>query len=209
MKILGVGGAGCRAVVHMIKHKLPADSCLMIDMDEQWLKKQSYCDYILLGQDFPIRTFGPITPAWAQQVAMEGKCQIVDQVLESGLTLIVAGLGGEFGTGAAPVIGRICRETDSRIATITSLPFPFPFESKKRFITAQVVAKELQVISDLNIQIPYAELLSILPSPITLADAFRAADEMFRFAVGGVLAMGTVKRTELCEVYSMTHKPIS
>ena len=180
----------------MVESGIPRKSCLMIDWDEQflqWIQRQSCCDYLRLGRDLPVRTFCPITPKWARQAATDGKEEIIERIGASELTFVAAGLGGGFGTGAAPVIARICKEAGSQVVTITSLPFPF--EGKKQLSTAQAGARELQAVCDLNIQVCYEELLSTLSPSMSMTDAYQTANEMFRFAVGRILAMRTEKIT--------------
>lgn len=186
MKIIGVGGAGCRAVVRMIKHGRPAEVCLLIGMEAQWLKQQSHCDSLILGEHPRVRPFCRTSPAWAKEVATQEEERISQRIGEAGPVLITVGLGGGFGTGAAPVIARVCRALGVRVVTIASLPFPF--EGEKRYSTAQKGAEELQAASDLSIQIPYAKLVTTLPATMTLRDAYRQADEMFRLTVEDILA---------------------
>ena len=62
------------------------------------------------------------------------------------MIFICAGLGGGTGSGAAPVIAEIARESGALVITFATMPFAF--EGKRRMAQAQEALARLHETSD-------------------------------------------------------------
>ena len=93
-------------------------------------------------------------------------------------------MGGGTGTGAAPVIARIARE--SGILTVGVVTKPFQFEGVHRMRVADSGIEELQKYVDTLIIIPNQNLFRIANERTTFADAFKMADDVLHSGVRGV-----------------------
>ncbi len=100
------------------------------------------------------------------------------------MVFITAGMGGGTGTGAAPVIARVARE--SGILTIGVVTKPFQFEGVQRMRIAENGIEELQKYVDTLIIIPNQNLFRVANERTTLADAFKMADDVLHAGVRGV-----------------------
>ena len=100
------------------------------------------------------------------------------------MVFITAGMGGGTGTGAAPVIARIARE--SGILTVGVVTKPFQFEGVHRMRIAEAGIEELQKYVDTLIIIPNQNLFRIANERTTFADAFKMADDVLHSGVRGV-----------------------
>src|SRR5882724_6742109 len=84
----------------------------------------------------PIGEFGhgaganPMIGAQAAEEAAEAIATLCTEPV-----LLVAGLGGGTGTGAAPVVARIAKEQGCDVTTV--LTWPFPFEGRRRIQSAR------------------------------------------------------------------------
>src|SRR5262249_19255378 len=114
--------------------------------------------------------------------------ETLDEILEamqgSNMVFITAGMGGGTGTGGAPVIARIARE--SGILTVGVVTKPFHFEGSHRMRIADVGIEELQKYVDTLIIIPNQNLFRVANERTTFADAFKMADDVLHGGVGGV-----------------------
>jgi cell division protein FtsZ len=70
------------------------------------------------------------------------------------LLLVVAGLGGGFGSGAAPVVARMARQSGA--ATLFFTVLPFPFEGPAAQAKAQESIRRLRTYADAIVQLPNA-----------------------------------------------------
>jgi cell division protein FtsZ len=114
--------------------------------------------------------------------------EAIDDILESlqgsNMVFITAGMGGGTGSGAAPVIARIARE--SGILTVGVVTKPFHFEGVHRMRTAEAAIEELQKFVDTLIIIPNQNLFRVANERTTFADAFKMADDVLHAGVRGV-----------------------
>src|SRR5581483_5842114 len=114
--------------------------------------------------------------------------EAIDDILEamqgSNMVFITAGMGGGTGTGAAPVIARVARE--SGILTVGVVTKPFHFEGIHRMRLAESGIEELQKFVDTLIIIPNQNLFRIANERTTFADAFKMADDVLHSGVRGV-----------------------
>jgi cell division protein FtsZ len=99
------------------------------------------------------------------------------------MAFITAGMGGGTGTGAAPVIAEVAREKN--ILTVAVVTKPFEFEGKRMRLAEEGLA-ELQQYVDALIIILTERLMEVLGDDVTMQEAFRAADNVLRNAVGGI-----------------------
>lgn len=100
------------------------------------------------------------------------------------MVVIVVGLGGGTGTGAAPVIACVARELGA--LTVCVATRPFYFEGKKRLQAARGGFAELQSQADSVISISGDRLIQLAPQNATFLEMLRITDETVRTAVRGV-----------------------
>ena len=100
------------------------------------------------------------------------------------MVFVTAGMGGGTGTGGAPVISRIARE--SRALTVGVVTLPFNFEASKRRRLAEEGIEELQKHVDTLIIIPNNNLLGIIDQRTSLMEAFSFADDVLRQGIQGI-----------------------
>ena len=99
------------------------------------------------------------------------------------MVFITAGMGGGTGTGAAPIVAEVARELG--VLTVAVVTKPFGFEGKRLKI-AEVGIAELQKHVDSLIVILNDRLMDVLGDDVSMDEAFKAADNVLRNAVGGI-----------------------
>ena len=92
-------------------------------------------------------------------------------------------MGGGTGTGAAPIVAEVAREMG--ILTVAVVTKPFMFEGKRLKIAEAGIA-ELQKNVDSLIVILNDKLMDVLGDDVSMEEAFKAADNVLRNAVGGI-----------------------
>jgi cell division protein FtsZ len=100
------------------------------------------------------------------------------------MVFVTAGEGGGTGTGAAPIVAKIAKDIGA--LTIGVVTRPFSFEAKLRSTQADVGIEALRAEVDTLIVIPNDRLLAISDRTITLADAFKSADQVLLSGVQGI-----------------------
>lgn len=183
IKIIGVGGAGGNAVNNMLNNHLDSVQFYAANTDRQALDKSLAQVKIQLGEKITSGLGAGANPEVGRKAAEESADAIRSAVQGADMIFIAAGMGGGTGTGAAPVIARIAKETGA--LTVGVVTKPFRFEGKRRMRQAEEGIAALQEEVDALIVIPNDKLLS-LSSNISMMDAFSRADEVLLNAARGI-----------------------
>ena len=142
--VIGVGGGGGNAVTYMYQQGIHNVNFVICNTDAQALDESPVPVKIHLGEK------GLVTYTKLQTRREEAKASIdeICAALETGtkIVIIVAGMGGETVTGAAPVIARVAREMG--ILTVAIVTMPFRFEGTLRIKQAIEEINELQAYMD-------------------------------------------------------------
>ncbi len=199
LKIVGVGGGGGNAINRMIDSlpdkKVAADkeddckdneennNCveyLVINTDRQALRRSKAGSKIAIGEKLTKGRGAGGNPEQGKKAAEESREEIGEALKGAQMAFITAGMGGGTGTGAAPIVAEIAR--DQGVLTVGIVTKPFEFEGKDRMIQAEKGIAELKQNVDSLLVIPNDRLTLLPDSNITLANAFRSADEILRQA---------------------------
>jgi cell division protein FtsZ len=190
IKVVGVGGAGGNAVNRMIAGDLAGVEFLTANTDMQALEQSRAQVKLQLG---PQRTKGLGSggdPSIGRAAAEEDESVILDALAGADMVFITAGMGGGTGTGAAPVVARIARQTGALTVAVVSRPFHF--EGQRRSDQAESGITELRNEVDTLIVIPNERLLQVVDRDTPLSDAFAVADEVLLKATKGISDLVTV-----------------
>ncbi|GGP23858.1 cell division protein FtsZ [Silvimonas iriomotensis] len=184
IKVIGVGGAGCNAINNMIENAMQGVEFIAANTDAQVLKLARASNVVQLGADLT-RGFGAgCNPEIGRQAAEEDRDHIADLISGADLLFITAGMGGGTGTGAAPVIAQVAREKG--ILTVGVVTKPGIDEGSRQKV-AQVGIDELAKYVDSLIVVSNQKLEEVLGEDVTIDEAFRAADDVLRNAVGSIV----------------------
>src|SRR5437588_388300 len=182
--VVGVGGAGGNAVNNMIRSNLVGCEFIVCNTDAQALHLSTAPRKIQLGIGVTRGLGAGARPDVGRAAAEEAVDDILESMQGSNMVFITAGMGGGTGTGAAPVIARIARE--SGILTVGVVTKPFHFEGINRMRTADAGIDDLTKYVDTLIIIPNQNLFRVANERTTLAAAFQMADDVLHAGVRGV-----------------------
>src|ERR1041385_8638825 len=182
--ILGVGGAGGNAINNMIRAKLEGVEFIAANTDAQALSSSRAERKIQIGARLTEGLGAGAKPDIGRAAAEESFEEIVEQLGNSHMVFITAGMGGGTGTGAAPVIARAVRELG--ILTVGVVTKPFHFEGEKRMRVAERGIEEMQNYVDTLIIIPNQNLFRVATERTTFAQAFAMADDVLHSGVRGI-----------------------
>jgi cell division protein FtsZ len=182
--VVGVGGAGGNAVNNMIRSNLVGCEFVVCNTDAQALQQSAAPRKLQLGIGVTRGLGAGSRPDVGRAAAEEALDEILEAMNGSNMVFITAGMGGGTGTGGAPVIARIARE--SGILTVGVVTKPFHFEGSHRMRVAETGIEELQKFVDTLIIIPNQNLFRVANERTTFADAFKMADDVLHSGVRGV-----------------------
>ncbi|HOJ77440.1 MAG TPA: cell division protein FtsZ [Bacillota bacterium] len=190
IKVVGVGGGGTNAVNRMIEAKIQGVEFIAINTDGQALDR-SNADIRLRIGDLLTRGLGAgANPEIGYQAAMESKEELAGILQGADMVFVTAGMGGGTGTGAAPVVAQIAKESGA--LTVGVVTKPFMFEGRVRMTQAEKGVAVLKDNVDTLITIPNERLLQIVDKKTPMLEAFRIADDVLRQGVQGISDLITI-----------------
>ena len=182
--VVGVGGAGGNALNRMIVDNLTGVEFIAINTDAQDLEENNSQTKIQIGRELT-KGLGAGANSEVGRKAVEENNEILTKTLsDADMVFITAGMGGGTGTGAAPEIARIARESGA--LTVSIVTKPFRFEGPKRTQRAKEGIAELKKNSDTLLVIPNEILLSITDIKTTFQDSLKLADSILHQATRGI-----------------------
>ncbi|EXI77704.1 MAG: Cell division protein FtsZ [Candidatus Accumulibacter appositus] len=180
IKVIGIGGAGGNAVDHMIREGVNGVDFIAANTDSQALNRSVALQRLQLGKT---GLGAGAKPEAGRSAAEEEREAIAESLAGAHMVFITAGMGGGTGTGAAPIVAEVARELG--VLTVAVVTKPFGFEGKRLKIAEAGIA-ELQKHVDSLIVILNDRLMDVLGDDVSMDDAFKAADNVLRNAVGGI-----------------------
>jgi cell division protein FtsZ len=184
IRVIGIGGAGCNAVNTMISSKLECIDFIVANTDHQALENNRSPRKIQLGESLTKGLGAGANPEVGKKAALEDIDSVKQELGESDMVFIAAGMGGGTGTGAAPVIAEAARAMGA--LTVGVVTTPFNFEGKMRMCIARAGLQELKEHVDSLIVIPNEKLFAISERKTTLLEGFKMADEVLLHAIRSI-----------------------
>jgi cell division protein FtsZ len=192
MKIIGVGDSGAYSIHRILNESVPPNveiwalDCDVLSLQKSMEKGAKVLD---LGRSITQGrgTDGyPEVGGFAAEASAEQIGLLVD---DSDVCIVTAGLGSGTGSGAAPVLCRISKESGAM--TIAVVTKPFPFEGRKNMRNADDAIDRLKEIADAVIVISNRNVLKIIPDDLSLEASFQVIDEIVNQVVLSIVDMLT------------------
>lgn len=184
IRVIGVGGSGNNAVNHMVSSKIKGVEFIAINSDAQDLHHSLAKKKIHIGKNLTRGLGAGGNPDMGRRAAEETREEIANSLKGSDMIFITGGMGGGTGTGAAPVVAKIARESGA--LTVGVVTKPFLFEGQERMRLAMQGIEELKKEVDALITIPNDRLLAIVDKETTVKNAFGMCDDILKQAVEGI-----------------------
>lgn len=184
IRVVGAGGSGCNAVNYMVSSKVKGVEFVAVNSDAQDLHHSLAKRKIHIGKNLTRGLGAGGNPDMGRRAAEETREEIANALKGSDMIFITCGMGGGTGTGAAPVIAKIARESGA--LTVGVVTKPFLFEGQERMRLAMQGIEELKKEVDALITIPNDRLLAIVDREVTVRNAFQQCDNVLKQAVEGI-----------------------
>jgi len=184
IKVVGIGGGGVNAINRMIDVGLKGVEFIAINTDAQHLLMSDADVKLDIGRKTTRGLGAGMDLEKGREAALDHADDIEEILRGADMVFVTAGEGGGTGTGAAPIVAKIAKDIGA--LTIGVVTRPFSFEAKLRSAQADVGIEALRAEVDTLIVIPNDRLLAISDRTITLADAFKSADQVLLSGVQGI-----------------------
>jgi cell division protein FtsZ len=184
IKVVGCGGAGNNTVSRLMQMVIKNVETIAINTDALDLLYTDANKKILIGKETTRGLGAGADISVGKKAAEEQRDEIKNAIKGADLLFLTAGLGGGSGSGSLPLVAQLAKEMN--ILTIAVVTLPFLMEGRHRAENARIALEELEQYVDTLIVIQNEKLLEIAPN-LTLAEAFKFADEILANAVKGIV----------------------
>ena len=184
IKVVGVGGGGNNVVSRMVASGVEGIEFVNLNTDKPTLMASGADQKIQIGEKLTQGQGAGSDPNIGKLAAEEDRNNIAKLFEDTDAVFITAGMGGGTGTGAAPVVAEIAKE--SGVLTIAVVTTPFKFEGSAKMRRAEAGIAELLNKVDTLFIIPNEKLKEVSEQKITFANAFAVADGVLNQAVTGI-----------------------
>jgi len=190
IKVIGVGGGGGNAVNHMSKQGIRDVDFIICNTDAQAMQSSSIEHRVQLGASLTEGRGAGNKPQIGKASALEN-IEDVKRVLSENtkMVFVTAGMGGGTGTGAAPVIAKVCK--DAGFLTVGIVTIPFRNEGRRRIKQAIEGIQELEKYVD-SLLVINNERIREMYGDFGISEAFAKADNVLATAAKGIAEIITV-----------------
>ena len=108
--VIGIGGGGNNAVDRMIESGLTGVEYIAVNTDSQVLDGCMAETKIQIGQKLTKGYGAGADPQIGESAAQETEEEIKSAIEGADMCILTCGMGGGTGTGAAPIIAKICKD---------------------------------------------------------------------------------------------------
>lgn len=184
IKVVGIGGSGSHAVTRMVEKKIHGVDFVAVNSDAQDLHQAKAQVKIHIGKNLTKGLGAGMNPEVGRQAAEENRDDIHEAIKGADMVFVTCGLGGGTGTGAAPIVAEVAKESGA--LTVGVVTKPFAFEGAQRARIAEEGWARLRERVDALITIPNDRLLNLVDKSTSLLSAFHICDDVLRQAVQGI-----------------------
>lgn len=190
IKVIGLGGGGCNAITRMVREQIRGVEFIGMNTDAQALSITEAPIRVQLGEKLTRGLGVGGDHNIGQKAAEENRDEIKELMTGADMVFITCGMGGGTGTGAAPVVAEVSKQSGA--LTIAVVTKPFTFEGTHRNEVADEGIVRLLGKVDTLIIIPNDRLLDLCDQKTVVDNAFKMADDVLRHGVQAIAEVITV-----------------
>src|SRR5437868_6490875 len=174
IKVFGVGSAGCNALDRIVLDGMDKSDLIAVNTDVQSLTSSVAAHKVQLGRSVTRGLGTGGDPEMGYESAVDSADEIRQCLTDARLIFVCAGLGGGTGSGAAPFVAQLARESGALVIVFATLPFGF--EGKRRTIQAQEALARLNGIANAVICFENDRMGDLVSPKAGIHQAFAVAD---------------------------------
>ena len=187
IKVVGVGGGGGNVISRMSQDSLRGVDFIAINTDHQDLDHCLVRKKIYIGKNLTRGLGTGMNPELGRQAAEENRSEIAEALSGADLIFIASCFGGGTGTGAAPVVAEVAKQTGA--LTVSFITKPFAFEGSQREKITHEGLMKIKDKVDAVIVVPNDRIFTVIDKDTPLIKAFAVVDDVLKNALKGVVEL--------------------
>lgn len=183
IKVVGCGGMGGNAVTWLFNKGIQGATIYAANTDALHLSVTKADEKILIGKELTRGLGAGGVPMKGREAAKEAIVDVKKAVGNADMVFVLAGMGGGTGTGAAPVVAQLAKETGAVVIGVVTMPFE---AEKARIDKAEFGLQELREVTDTCIVLDNNRLVDIA-GQLPIEQAFAVANELISTMIKGIV----------------------
>ncbi|MFH1365736.1 MAG: cell division protein FtsZ [archaeon] len=183
IKVIGIGGCGCNMITWLYNKGINGATVYGANTDALHLSVTKADEKVLIGKELTRGLGAGGKPNRGREAAKEAIVDLKKAVGGADMVFVLAGLGGGTGTGAAPVVAQLAKETGAVVIGVVTMPFE---AEKARIDKAEFGLMELRETTDTCIVLDNNKLVDIA-GQLPIEQAFAVANELVSTMVKGIV----------------------
>ncbi|MFQ5531577.1 MAG: cell division protein FtsZ [Candidatus Nanoarchaeia archaeon] len=183
IKVIGVGGMGCNAVTWLFNKGINGATIYGANTDALHLSVTKADEKLLIGKELTRGLGCGGKPQRGREAAKEAIVDVKKSISSADMVFVIAGMGGGTGTGAAPVVAQLAKETGAVVIGVVTMPFE---AEKARLDKAEFGLQELREVTDTCIVLDNGRLVDIA-GQLPIEQAFAVANELVSTMIKGIV----------------------
>ena len=183
IKVIGVGGAGNNMVGWLYKKGIKGAEIIACNTDKQHLGIIDSDRKFLIGKSVTRGLGCGGFPEKGAEAAKESMNELKESLKGADMVFVCAGMGGGTGTGAAPIVAHLARDTGSIVIGTVTMHFKI---ERARVDKAEFGLQQLRQVSDTVIAIDNNRLVQIAGN-LPIQQAFAVANELVATMIKGIV----------------------
>jgi cell division protein FtsZ len=175
--VVGVGSAGCKIASQLSKESKLLEHFVYLTCDDHDVANITKGEKILVN----VTGDDKYSPYSVRGIAHGKIPEIKQNLVDSDIVFIIAGLGGTVGSGLAPLVAREARAKGA--VTVAVLVMPYVFEKAKHFHAGAA----LKQIKDLASGVVVIDNDELLQQDMPIIDAYAAVNQKIALALNKLL----------------------
>lgn len=183
IKVFGVGGAGCNTITWLFNKGITGATVYGVNTDALHLSITKADEKILIGKELTRGLGAGGLPSKGREAAKESLSELKKASGGADMVFVLTGLGGGTGTGAAPIVAQLAKESGAVVIAVATMPFEC---EKVRQEKAEFGLQELTEVVDTVILIDNNRLVDIAGN-LPMEQAFAVANELVSTMIKGIV----------------------
>jgi cell division protein FtsZ len=183
IKVVGAGGCGCNMVTWLFNKGINGATVFGVNTDALHLSVTKADEKILIGKELTRGLGCGGDPRRGREAAKEAIVDLKKAVGGADMVFVLTGMGGGTGTGSAPVIAQLAKETGAVVIGVVTMPFE---SEKARIDKAEWGLQELREVTNTCIVLDNNRLVDIA-GQLPIEHAFAVANELVSTMVKGIV----------------------
>jgi cell division protein FtsZ len=189
VSIIGIGGAGANVLDHIALEGMDGVELISMNCDVRSLTSSMAQRKVQLGKSLTQGLGCGGDPELGQEAAASSIEDIREALSGRRMIFVCVGLGGGTGSGAAPMVTRLARETGAFVIVFATMPFVF--EGKRRMQQAQTALSEIRGYANALVCFENDKMGELVLPKKGVTEAFEVADKIICQSVRAVTTVAT------------------